>query len=80
MIVSEPSQVAESFDSKLTEHMYQVLKDQGELDECGALKKLYAKATHFSRKQGTWGDATPGTQFFFFSPNHWPKTCGPRLC
>jgi hypothetical protein len=38
--VSEPGQVAESFDSKLTEHMYQVLKDEGQLDEGGALEKL----------------------------------------
>lgn len=40
MTVSEPGQVAESFDSKLTEHMYQVLRDEGQLDEAGALKKL----------------------------------------
>lgn len=40
MTVSEPGQVAESFDSKLTEHMYQVLKGEGQLDEGGALKKL----------------------------------------
>ncbi|KAI3396986.1 hypothetical protein diail_11386, partial [Diaporthe ilicicola] len=31
--ISEPGQVAEIFDSKLTEHMYQVLKDEGNLDE-----------------------------------------------
>ncbi|KAL2275188.1 hypothetical protein FJTKL_02415 [Diaporthe vaccinii] len=39
--ISEPGQVAESFDSKLTEHMYQVLKEEGQLDESGALKKLH---------------------------------------
>ena len=38
--VSEPAQVAESFDSTLSEHMYRVLKEQGELDANGALKKL----------------------------------------
>lgn len=32
MTVSEPGQVAESFDSELTEHMYQVLKGEGKLD------------------------------------------------
>lgn len=39
-LVSEPAQVAESFDAKLSEHMYQMLKDMGQEDEKGALKKL----------------------------------------
>ncbi|KAJ0115225.1 hypothetical protein J7T55_001635 [Diaporthe amygdali] len=39
--ISEPGQVAESFDSKLTRHMYNMLKEQGELDENEALKKLH---------------------------------------
>lgn len=41
-IVSEPAQVAESFDAGLSEHMLQIAKDEGNLDAKleKSLKKL----------------------------------------